>query len=182
MLFQMPLYRGVTDKRGKEFASDPGDFGRGEYWSSDPHVAKAYSSKVKCETIVLFNPIQLLEIEAYILADDMYGTIRGKNKIGSGCGEIKDRLENSSKLTADLVSLGHDGFVVYKESGEVEVVVFDKIERGEIMRDISLDEKAKKLEALIKIDELSKENKSYHEFLLEVGQLIFSLLSDEADF
>ena len=44
------------------------------------------------------------------------------------------------------------------------------------------DEKVKKLEAMIKIDEVLKEEKSYHEFLLAVGALIFSLLSDEADF
>lgn len=114
------LYRGKGEK-----PSDPGDFGVGEYHSSVEARAKQYGIVQKVK-VSLKNPLRLTEEEAYQLADDKYGTIRGDRPIGSGRGKTEARQKAAETMTADLMSQGYDGIIVTNKAGELEVVKFPK--------------------------------------------------------
>lgn len=96
------VYRGIRPKYEKVFASDPGDFGRGVYWTTSKARAKSYSSNIITARIVFNNPLILTVNEAYDLADH-YNTI---NEI-----DIDKRIKNAEIFTRDMLSFGFDGLI-----------------------------------------------------------------------
>jgi len=110
------VFRGVLPEQpGKGFASDPGDFGRGRYWTTSGQRAEAIAGKEAVEpgTVKLDNPLILDTDEAYDLAEK-YGTVTGEA-----------RMEGSQKLTDDMLAAGYDGIIVVgQKPGELEIVEF----------------------------------------------------------
>lgn len=115
--FERFLYRGVKPAGGRAFASDPGDFGRGIYWTSVKAQAKAYGPEIRRERVRLDNPLRLTATQAYDLAARNYGKFpRGDEGV---------MLIRAEAMTRDLLVQGHDGLVVmHRHSGRLEVVDF----------------------------------------------------------
>jgi len=116
---KMTVYRGVRPKLpGKEYASDPGDFGRGIYYTTNKSMARAYGIDKKIETIKLElkNPLQLTEEEAYDLAEKY-------NTLGHGVDEAT-RIKNAERMTKDLLAQGYDGIISTDKRGFKEIVDF----------------------------------------------------------
>lgn len=129
--------RGSRIKRGgTSYQSDPGDFGRGIYYTTSYTRASTYGD-VEKNTLKLKNPIVLSVDEAYALSEK-YETVRLSeeketelfNKVGrSGIRQarVDELLKNSQRLTDDLLAKGHDGLVSISPRGEIEVVVFQPL-------------------------------------------------------
>jgi hypothetical protein len=122
--FQMTMYHGASTKgRHASFASDPGDYGRGEYWTNCPQTAEIYAGvggRVLIREIRLQNALHLSVEEILRLATQVYHTTVMEN--GSAA-----RLRGSAQFTADMKSKGHDGVVVYgyEALGEWSACLFD---------------------------------------------------------
>lgn len=113
----MPVFRAVNTAVNRPYATDPGDFGRGIYWTTSEARAKSYGKTIERRVLVLANPKVLMVSEAYDLATE-YGTV-GPNL------STEVRLKNSQRLTNDLVSQGYDSLVSINESmNEIEIVIF----------------------------------------------------------
>lgn len=111
------MYRGVRPKRyGKDYASDPGDLGKGEYWTSNIHYARGYG-KVKTRKIKLKNPLHLDSTQASILAD-RYRTVRGFPH---------QREAGARRMSEYLKSRGYDGLVVKGYEGGRDHVTVVKL-------------------------------------------------------
>lgn len=140
------VYRGIRERRADQpFASDPGDFGRGVYYTTSLSRAKAYSKTVESKTIRFDNPLLLLVEQAYQLADS-YQTVRlpddwrgeclkrfptlkdhyrGTREAGCRCQEERALalLQNAERMTRDMLGRGIDGLLSVNEMlDEVEVV------------------------------------------------------------
>jgi len=103
------VYRGTRRNKG-EFISDPGDFGRGIYYSTSKSIAKCYGQVE--ESIIRFkNPFVMNYNEAYECVAEQWDTLHGSNK---------KRIRNAEQLTFDMLIAGYDGFVA------VGVGMFDK--------------------------------------------------------
>jgi 8-oxo-dGTP pyrophosphatase MutT (NUDIX family) len=112
--FEKKLYRGQREMQmNRGYASDPGDFGRGVYWTSDIHRAKAYG-KLITQVVKLSNPIYLTVEQAYDLGEQDYGNLVR--------GETADRLKKAEAMTLDLLAKGYDGLVAKHPDGHLEVV------------------------------------------------------------
>jgi hypothetical protein len=112
------VYRGIGRSRG-DFASDPGDLGRGVYYSTAYARAKCYASAgLETKVITFKNPLILLVEEAYELSDKYGGTcFQGLS--------VEQKLKNAEAMTLDLLSKGYDGLLSCNERmGEIEVVDF----------------------------------------------------------
>jgi hypothetical protein len=107
--FEMDMFRGidedVREKNGFKYASDSGDYGRGEYWARDKSFARIYG-KVITKRVILNNALHLPSNEIVILARDTYGTT-----INRGKGHC--RFNAAQKLTNDMLAKGYDGIVIY---------------------------------------------------------------------
>lgn len=114
--FSAELYRGENEPGlmgNREYAHDPGDFGRGIYWTTELAQAKCYG-KVRKARVSLSNPLYLTAEEAYDLADKEYGS--------TVHGFPADRLRKAEHMTLDLLRKGYDGLVVQHKNGRLEVV------------------------------------------------------------
>ncbi|WP_162820332.1 hypothetical protein [Microvirga calopogonii] len=120
----MTMYRGIGQKQNHAlFVSDPGDYGRGEYWTDWPQAAEIYAKvggQVMVREIRLKNALHLPVEEVLSLARDVYHT----TVVESGSAA---RLKGSTQLTADMVAKGYDGIVVcgYETPGEWSACLFD---------------------------------------------------------
>lgn len=111
------MYRGVRPKKhGKDYASDPGDLGKGEYWTSNIHYARGYGKTTK-KKIRLKNPLHLTASQASILID-RYKTVRG---------HTHQREKGAAKLSAHFKSRGYDGVVVKGYEGGRDHVTVIKL-------------------------------------------------------
>lgn len=107
--FEMNMFRGVSEStqtvKGFAYASDAGDYGRGEYWAREKSFARVYGT-VMNKTIKLKNALHLSSNEIVVLERDTYGTT-----INKGNGHC--RFEAAERLTSDMIAKGYDGIVVY---------------------------------------------------------------------
>ncbi len=131
------LHRGERPKRVDQvFASDPGDFGRGLYYTTSQARARQYGP-VLTKIIKLQNPLILSDAEAYQLSEE-YETVKLNERTIIEIFDRVDRelmqravtaklLENAQKMTDALKSQGFDGLVSIRSMGhgELEVVKFD---------------------------------------------------------
>lgn len=130
MKFTAKLHRGESGR-----SSDAGDFGAGQYWSSNRAQARAYAGNgiVRHEKIVLCRPILLTVSEAYDLAEE-FGTITGDpDRPGTGAGDMDMRRVCAQAMRKFMLMLGYDGMVVEHDrpwGPELEVVIYNH-ERGE---------------------------------------------------
>lgn len=126
----IPVRRGSKPfKKGKPYASDVGDFGRGVYYSSNYHLAKQYGNVSKL-TIKFANPLILNGDESYQLADK-YKTVNLSDEetleiikefgVKSREEVEKRKLENAQKLTDYMLKNGHDGLIAVLD-GRLEIV------------------------------------------------------------
>lgn len=127
------LYRGQRSiQPGREYASDPGDLGRGIYYTSFKARARGYG-EVTQQQVTFSNPLVLSEKEAYTLADQ-YQTVRIdppeemiQQAMKTGvrfdwpAQERVLRLANAERMTRDILAKGHDGLIVVMD-GHLEVV------------------------------------------------------------
>lgn len=112
------LWRGT-----KERPSDPGDIGQGTYYTTHFARAKNYG-KAEGHEVALKNPLVLSEGEAYALADK-YGTITGDpTRPGIGAGPEFPRMLGAERMSKEISAQGHDGIVMVRRSGDLEVVKF----------------------------------------------------------
>lgn len=131
MIFAMKLYRGESGN-----SHDPGDFGAGEYWSSNKAQARTYAGNgfVRCETIVLHRPILLSVKEAYDLAEE-FGTITGDpDRPGTGSGDMDKRRVCSQVMREFMLMLGYDGMVIEHNrpwGPELEIVIYNREKGGD---------------------------------------------------
>jgi hypothetical protein len=115
--FKKVMYRGERDnKPGKTYATDQGDLGAGEYWSSNPSYAKVYG-KMKRKTIKLNNPLHL-DAKKAMMFFDRYKTVRGKPHV---------RETGAKRASAYLKSRGYDGVVVKGYEGGKDHVTIVKL-------------------------------------------------------
>ena len=101
----MKMYRGTKSKwRQKEFASDPGDYGRGEYWAATIDFALTYGDLIAEGDIHLKNALRLAPGEVSRLARSCGATVleNGRDK----------QLRAAEQFTAEMKARGYDGIVV----------------------------------------------------------------------
>jgi pterin-4a-carbinolamine dehydratase/GNAT superfamily N-acetyltransferase len=109
------VYRGV--KPAGSAPADPGDFGRGTYFSSKAYRAQTYG-RLTSEKLTLQNPLVLSAHEAYDKLTNLHDTIHGKN-----------RETNAKLVTQKLQARGYDGLaIVNVRGGEIEYVRFPTLE------------------------------------------------------
>ena len=123
-----PLWRGQRPLNGRAFASDPGDLGRGKYFSSLKSRAENYGD-ISREMIVLHNPLVLTTDEAYTQIADQFGTISGQSEHPEhgSTGDHESRLRAAQAATDAMQKAGYDGVVAlnnWHNITELEVVVF----------------------------------------------------------
>lgn len=99
----MSLWRGHTEPSKSRFAHDPGDFGRGVYWTSSCARAKCYGKSLKRAVIKLQSALVLSVSDAYALAAK-YGTVGPQFS-------MDQKLANASRMTEELKAQGYDGLV-----------------------------------------------------------------------
>lgn len=108
------VFRGQRPVGARGYASDPGDFGRGIYYTTSGHRAQAHGGKgsVSQQVIRFSNPIVLAVEAAYDLAEQ-YGTVQGGD----------ERMDGAQRVTNDMIQKGHDSMiVVFGDRGELEIV------------------------------------------------------------
>lgn len=114
--FKMVMHRGtrsVSEYCHEEFANDPGDYGRGEYWTDNENMAALYGS-VESKLIELENVFHIPQKDVLPLIEE-YKTC----KIHEGCDV---RLNGATKLTEMFKSKGYKavltvGYEDYKSLG-----------------------------------------------------------------
>lgn len=120
-------WRGIRERYGREYASDPGDFGRGIYYTTSRARARAYGGEnlIK-QNIKLKNPLILDDKSAYDLAAGQYSTVGPAHT-------MEERMKNAERFTRDLIDMGYDGVVSVRKKSrytsggpptELEVVDF----------------------------------------------------------
>ena len=122
----IPVRRGEIGEIGpRGFRTDPGDFGRGVYYTTNFSQAKmAYAGgreeNVQKSRIRFRNPLVLTGEEAYKLADEFETVL-----LKGGHLAVQDRHEallvNAGRLTRVMLEKGHDGLVVIMGS-RLEIV------------------------------------------------------------
>lgn len=131
----IPVSRGIRPAlASRPFVSDPGDLGRGIYYTTNYHRARCYG-EVQKSVIVFSNPLVLSVDDAYALADK-YQTVRiepdmalveqlkqqGKRWADY---EQEQRLRNAEKMTQDLLAQGFDGLISVSTGRRVELEIVD---------------------------------------------------------
>lgn len=118
----IPVRRGIKRKRiNLPFASDPGDFGRGIYYTTNYHNAKAYGP-VEKSILKLQNPIVLSVEEAYQLADKYHTVHLPNDNVKRTTQEMLAQLvTNAETMTRAMISQGYDGLVAIHR-GRLEIV------------------------------------------------------------
>jgi len=108
-------------------ASDPGDFGLGVYFTTSIHRARAIGRVILEVFLDLENPLELSEEAAYALVLDKLGfdTIHGH-------GVPALRVREARKARDWFLGRGHDTLIVKKQSGDLEVVVYDLTSIGPV--------------------------------------------------
>lgn len=99
---KMEMYRGIrraSERLDSDFASDPGDYGAGEYWTDDAEFAANYG-EVHRATIALDRVYHIPKAELLELIAE-YRTCRMED------GHPK-RRENALRLTKHFQSLGYE--------------------------------------------------------------------------
>lgn len=119
--FKLAMYRGVKaiNKRiSEEFASDPGDYGVGEYWTNSLEHAELYGD-VKSKIIELDN-VYHIPLDELILLIKEYQTcqISDSHKI---------RRENSQRLTEFFLSKGYKAVLTigYEDFTSMGLCIFN---------------------------------------------------------
>jgi len=122
----IPVRRGTRPfKKGKEYSTDTGDFGRGIYYTTNYYQAKQYG-EISKSILKLQNPLIIDSQEAYQLSNK-YNTVvipdeeilniinqYGKDDLEKKREEIK--MRNAQQLTQDMLDDGYDGLVVIVDS------------------------------------------------------------------
>ena len=140
-------YRGETEgrlRRGKSYSSDPGDLGRGVYYTVTKARAKTYG-KVRRTRLIFDNPVVLSMSDAYELAGT-YGTVQPPEDIQEQIIEMKMqdpsidvpamiealRMKAATEMTMDLLELGHDGLIAVQigRAREIEIVDYRTYAKG----------------------------------------------------
>lgn len=99
--FKMKMYRGLkkeSEHLHEEFASDPGDYGRGEYWTDDLEFAAGYGNVISKE-------IELNNVYC-IPRDEVLPLIYEYETCKSGLTR-EQRLENTTRLTEMFKAKGY---------------------------------------------------------------------------
>ena len=131
----LPARRGVgTYVPKRPYSHDPGDLGRGIYYSTNYQVATNYG-KVEKTTIKFENPLVLTVDEAYQISDK-FKTVRLSDARwkeiqdelkATGSKEnivdvvMKELVQNAENMTKFMLSQGHDGLIVIHK-GHLELV------------------------------------------------------------
>jgi hypothetical protein len=103
--FRMKMYRGTKSKRRHtEFASDPGDYGRGVYWAASKVFARIYGDLIAEGDIHLKNALRLAPDEVGRLARSTGATVMQDG--------IDKRLSAAERFTTEMKARGYDGIVV----------------------------------------------------------------------
>jgi hypothetical protein len=128
---RLKIISGIPVRRGirkifweREYISDPGDFGRGIYYDTNYHRAKAYGEVTK-SILKLTNPIVLSSSEAYEIAEK-FQTVRLHDDWytqNNSQDSMQARLINAQRMTEFLLNQGHDGLAsVNIKMGSIEIV------------------------------------------------------------
>jgi hypothetical protein len=103
--FRMTMYRGTSSEpRHTEFASDPGDYGRGAYWSATQEHASIYGPVIIARDIYLKNALRLSPAEVRRMARESGATVMENG--------YEERLAAANRFTAQMKDKGYDGIVV----------------------------------------------------------------------
>lgn len=119
------MFRGRKARRHPTlgFSTDPGNYGRGVYWTTDPDVAWFYAdydeAAVEAGVVRLASPLVLDAASAAALREGR-GTVRAP---GDDRDRFEERLAAADALTRELLAAGRDGVAVLHRSS-LEVVVF----------------------------------------------------------
>jgi len=129
----IPVRRGERPRYHKEYASDPGDLGRGIYYDTNYHRAKSYGNVTKTN-IKFKNPIVLTAREAYDLAGK-FGTVKLTDDELMQFRDPDDRtnllLQHAQALTDHMIKLGHDGMVcIHTDRYHLEIVDYRPYIKG----------------------------------------------------
>jgi len=112
--FRMLMYRGIgTNKNHIKYSSDPGDYGRGEYWTNSKEFAADYGEVLE-KIIELENVYYIPKVEL-IKIIDKYQTC--KMHLGSelrlkGAQALTDYYKNEKGVAA-LLTFGYETFDIY---------------------------------------------------------------------
>lgn len=122
------VYRGERPRNGKVYSSDPGDLGRGIYYTTSWHRARSYATSdalVKKSLVRFCNPLILTIAQAYDLSDQFH-TVRLPDdeleRIRLPAARDAKLIENAERLTQHLLSQGHDGLISIDRNHQLEVV------------------------------------------------------------
>jgi hypothetical protein len=106
-LLHLAMYRGIkakSDRLAEEFASDPGDYGCGEYWTDCEAHAQFYGDVSKkyisLDNVYHIPPDELMELIK------TYGTCDMQS-------EKKTRRESSTRMTEFFKSKGYEGVLTF---------------------------------------------------------------------
>ena len=118
---EMKMYRGIkcrTEHLNEKFASDPGDYGCGEYWTDNIEFAKIYGDVV--EKIITIDSVYHIPNKELSEIIELYRTC----KIEDGA-EV--RLQNCLRLTEDLKSKGYKAVLTkgYENFDVIGVCIFN---------------------------------------------------------
>ncbi len=107
--FRMLMYRGIrATPLNSTYASDPGDYGRGLYWSNRRETAELYAAggQIIEGVVELRHAMRLSPKEVTRYGREVYGfTVLEK---GSDA-----RIAAAERFTADMKAAGYDGVVTY---------------------------------------------------------------------
>lgn len=133
----IPVRRGVSTHRPKlPYQTDPGDFGRGIYYTTNYYHALQYAKgerdKVSKEVIKFENPLVLDADEAYALANKYETIVQDVSKAPEDLDSFKAwikknpytpevKLKNAERLTRDMIDQGYDGLIVIQRE-RLEIV------------------------------------------------------------
>jgi hypothetical protein len=116
----LTMFRGIKDdgdRLHKDFASDPGDYGCGEYWTDSYNGAQIYGTVIS-KTIILENVYHIPSRELMSLIKE-YGTCKMED------GHELRKL-NSMRLTSHFKSKGFSGVLTsdYESPSETAICIF----------------------------------------------------------
>jgi hypothetical protein len=108
--FEMFMYRGIKPlDLARGYASDPGDYGRGEYWASCLDFAKHYAGgdgQILQDVVRLENALHLSGFDIIRFGREVYGY----TLVETGS---EARIAAAEAFTKDMKEKGYDGIVTY---------------------------------------------------------------------
>lgn len=99
--FKMKMYRGIkpdSERLNQEFASDPGDYGCGEYWTDDKRFAEIYGEVI--EKNITIDDVYHIPKEELKKMIEEYRTCKMED-------DHRARNKNSMRLTDEFKSRGY---------------------------------------------------------------------------